>query len=485
MRIDEYAGFDAIGLAELVADGQASPAELAEAALAAIDAVDPQINAVIETWAADTDSLSVAQHAGGPLAGVPFLVKDLGVTLAGRRNELGSRLAEGNAAMTNSVLAQRFIDAGLVPVGRTTTPEFAWSTITESVLTGITRNPWDLTRSAGGSSGGSAAIVAAGAVPLAHATDAAGSIRIPAASCGIFGLKPGRGRVSNGPALDEAVSGLAAQLGVSRSVRDTAALLDAVSGADPGAPFNVPGPDQSYLSVIEHDPADLRIALMLDGWGGLPATAAVREATSVVAALCESLSHRVELATPTLGVGWSEFVRDSAVLWSANVAAWIDDAGSATGRPIDGTTLEPQTLAVHRTGRSLLAVDVIRALDARNTVTRNVAPFFESYDVLLTPTLPDVAVPVGAYTTSTDDLDGFRWTERLFTGSPFTAFANAAGLPAMTVPLSSDPATGLPLGAQFVARQGGERLLLQLAAQLERAAPWTDRRPPVWAGGTN
>ncbi|MGW0160235.1 amidase [Mycobacterium sp. NPDC003323] len=478
MRVDEYAGFDAVGLARLLADGQVGAAELAEVAAAAIDAVNPRINAVIETWQADPDVVSAA----GPLAGVPFLVKDLGVALAGRRNELGSRLAEGNVATANSVLAQRFVDAGLVPLGRTTTPEFAWSTITESVLAGITRNPWDLSRSPGGSSGGAAAIVAAGAVPLAHATDAAGSIRIPAASCGVFGLKPGRGRVSNGPALDEAVSGLAAQLGVSRSVRDSAALLDAVSGADPGAPFNLAAPQQSYLSATQEDPAGLRIALMLDSWGGLPVTAAVRQATSAVAALCEDLSHRVEQAVPNLGVGWHQFVADSAVLWSANVAAWIDDAASATGRPVDHTMLEPQTLAVHRTGRALTAVDVIRALDARNTLTRTVAPFFDTFDVLLTPTLPDVAVPVGEYTASTDDLDGFRWTDRLFTGSPFTAFANAAGLPAMTVPLSSDPVSGLPIGAHFVARQGGERMLLQLAAQLERAASWADRRPPVWAG---
>jgi amidase len=482
MKLDEYAGFDAVGLAELVATGQVGVAELAETAIAAVDVVNPDINAVIETWEIDSQSLPSVDDAEGPLAGVPFLVKDLGVTLAGRRNELGSRLAQGNVASQNSILGQRLIAAGLVTVGRTTTPEFAWSTLTESVLTGVTRNPWDLSRSSGGSSGGSAAIVGAGAVPIAHATDAAGSIRIPAASCGLFGLKPGRGRVSNGPALDEAVSGLAAQLGVSRSVRDSAALLDALSGSDPGAPFNVADPDGPFLAATRDEPAGLRIALMLDGWGGLPATPAVRQATSLVASLCERLSHRVELATPNLGVSWDDFVRDSSVLWSANIAAWIDDAATATGRPIDATMLEPQTLAVYQTGRALHAVDVIRALDARNAVTRNLTPFFGAFDVLLTPTLPDVAVPVGEYTVSTDDLDGYRWTDRLFTGSPFTAFANAAGLPAMTVPLSTDPVSGLPIGAQFVARQGAERTLIRLAAQLERAAPWADRRPPVWAG---
>lgn len=482
MKFHEYASFDAVGLAELVATAQVSAAELAETAIGAVNVVNPDINAVIETWEVDSHTLASAERSDGPLAGVPLLIKDLGVTLAGRRNELGSRLVQGNIATDNSILGQRLIAAGLVPLGRTTTPEFAWSTLTESVLTGATRNPWDLSRSPGGSSGGSAAIVAAGAVPMAHATDAAGSIRIPAASCGLFGLKPGRGRVSNGPALDEAVSGLAAQLGVSRSVRDSAALLDALAGFDPGAPFNVADPNGPFLAATRDDPASLRIALMLDPWGGLPATPAVRQATSSVAALCESLSHSVELGTPDIGVSWAEFVRDSSVLWSANVTAWIDDAANATGRAIDATTLEPQTLAVYQTGRVLHAVDVIRALDARNALTRSVAPFFDAFDVLLTPTLPDVAVPVGRYTASTEDLDGYRWTDRLFTGSPFTAFANAAGLPAMTVPLSTDPVSGLPIGAQFVARQGAERTLVQLAAQLERAAPWADRRPPVWAG---
>ncbi|WP_158168905.1 amidase [Mycolicibacterium smegmatis] len=484
MKLDEYAGFDAIGLAELVAVGQISATELAEVAIEAVGAVNSQINAVIETWDLEPTAFATAEEAGGPLAGVPFLVKDLGVTVAGRRNELGSRLTQGNTAASNSVLVERLIAAGLVPLGRTTTPEFAWSTLTESVLAGVTRNPWDLSRSPGGSSGGSAAIVAAGAVPMAHATDAAGSIRIPAASCGLFGLKPGRGRVSNGPALDQAVSGLAAQLGVSRSVRDSAALLDALCGPDAGAPVTIADANGQFLAATHQDPGRLRIALMLDGWGGSPTTSEVRQATSAVAALCENLAHHVELAAPELGVGWPEFVRESSVLWSANIATWIEDAATATGRPIDATTLEPQTLAVHRTGSALLAVDVIRAVDARNAVTRNIAPFFETYDVLLTPTLPDVAVPVGQYTASTDDLDGYLWTERLFTGSPFTAFANSAGLPAMTVPLSTDPVTGLPIGAQFVTRQGGEGLLLQLAAQLERAAPWADRHPPVWVGAT-
>ncbi|MBV6760305.1 amidase [Rhodococcus opacus] len=408
-------------------------------------------------------------------------MKDLGVALAGRLNELGSRLTQGARSDTNSVLGQRLVDAGLVPFGRTTTPEFAWNTTTESALTGVTRNPWDLDRTAGGSSGGSAAIVAAGAVPIAHATDAAGSIRIPAASTGLFGLKPSRGRVSNGPALDEAVSGLATQLGVSRSVRDSAALLDAISGIDSGSPFNIPAGRSGYLDAARHDPAPLRIALMTDGWGGKSTSPAVAAATLSVAALCEELAHRVEQGHPDLGVSWDGFVHDSSVLWSANVATWIADAAMAFGRSIDSTTVEPQTLAVYETGRAISAIDLIRALDARNTLTRRVTAFFDDVDILLTPSLPEVAIPVGTYTANVMGLDGHQWTERLFTGSPFTPVANAAGLPAMTVPLSTDPVTGLPIGAQFIAGPGREDLLFRLAGQVERARPWADRHPPVWA----
>jgi amidase len=475
VKLSEYTEYDAVGLAELLARGEVTAAEVAAAALDAVAAVDGELGAVIETW-------TPVAPATGPLSGVPFLVKDLGVSYAGQLSEAGSRLAAGNRAGVTSVLAQRFLDAGLVPVGRTTTPEWAWNTETESVAVGITRNPWDLGRTPGGSSGGSAAAVAAGIVPLAHATDAAGSIRIPAACSGLVGLKPTRGRVSNGPFLDEAVSHLAAQLGLSRTVRDTAALLDAVCAPDPGAPFATPGGTGSYLAATAGEPAHLRIGVLAEPWGGDRPSAAVSAAVRRAASLCRDLGHDVVEATVDLGVSWEEFVRHSSVLWAANIATWIADTAAATGRPIDETTLEPQTLAVYRTGQTLSALDVVRALDTRNLVTRTVVSSMADLDLVLTPTLPTVAAPLGTNTTDLDDLDGHDWTQRLFAHSPFTPWANTAGLPAISVPLDHDEATGMPIGIQFVGAAGREDLVLALAGQLERSAPWSHRRPAVWAG---
>lgn len=475
MKASEYTEYDAVGLAELVARGEVTPAELGAAALAAVAAVDDRTGAVLETWAP-------VAPAAGPLSGVPFLVKDLGVSYEGRLSESGSRLAAGNRAGVTSVLAQRFLDAGLVPIGRSTTPEWAWNTETESVAAGVTRNPWDLTRTPGGSSGGSAAAVAAGIVPLAHATDAAGSIRIPAACSGLVGLKPSRGRVSNGPFLDEAVSHLAAQLGLSRTVRDTAALLDAVGAPDPGSPFASPAGTGDYLAAATSEPTRLRVGVLTEPWGGDRPTGAVAAALARAAALCADLGHEVVEARVDLGVSWEEFVRHSSVLWSANIATWVADTAAATGRPVDDSMLEPQTLAVYRTGTALTALDLVRALDTRNAVTRSVVASMADLDLVLTPTLPDVAAPLGTNTTDIDGLDGHGWTARLFAHSPFTPWANTAGLPAASLPLFQDESTGMPVGIQLAAASGREDLVLALAGQLERAAPWSHRRPAVWAG---
>jgi amidase len=484
MKVVEYATYDAVGLGALVARGDVSPGELADAALRACELVNSDINAVIEVWQPEPADVTAALKHQSPLAGVPFLIKDVGVTMAGRKLEFGSRLAEGFTPTDDSILMQRFRCAGLVTIGRTSTPEFAWSGTTESILCGPTRNPWNTAHGAGGSSGGAAAAVAAGIVPIAHATDAAGSIRIPSASSGAFGLKPTRGRVSNGPSLDEAINGLAVQLGISRSVRDSAALLDAIHGANSGDPFGIAPPSASYLAQVSTEPGRLRIGMMPQPWGGRRTTPSVLACIAESARLCASLNHEIEEVEMLLGVSWEAFVHASSVLWSVNIAAWIDDMAAVTGRRIDATNLEPQTLATYQTGRSISGVEIIRALDLRNAVTRSAAKFFSTYDLLMTPTLPDLAPLVGTYTSGAMGMDGHQWTSHVLSSSPFTPVFNAAGFPAMSLPLFADDATDLPIGMQFVAAAGREDLLFRVAGQLERALPWDGRKPRIWAGST-
>ncbi|MEU6238502.1 amidase [Kitasatospora sp. NPDC047058] len=478
MKLSEYVTYDGVGLADLVAHGHVSAAELASTALLACETVNPTINAVVETWPAqDTPA-----PGSTPLAGVPFLVKDLAVTMAGRRTEMGSRLAAGNTAASDSTLMTRFRRAGLVTLGRTTTPEFAYSTTTEGLLYGATRNPWDPARSPGGSSGGSGAAVAAGIVPIAHATDAAGSIRVPAAANGLFGLKPTRGRIPMGPDTDEVFNGLAVHGALSRSVRDSAALLDLVHGPETGDPYAVPLPERPYTREVTRDPGSLRIGLLTRPWGGRAVDATVTDATARAARLAEALGHHVEEVHVDLGLDWDDFVLANTRLWTTNLVTWIDDLAAATGRPVDATTLEPEILAGYAFGQQVSGAEFVRALAMRNTVSRAIGRYFAHHDLLLTPTLPELPVPLGTYADGTHGADGPGWLKQIFHRSPFTAAINIAGTPAMSVPLETDPATGLPIGIQFAAGYGREDLLLRLAGQLERATPWARRTPAVWAG---
>lgn len=478
MRVAEYVDFDAVGLAELVTKGEVTPAELTAAALDAAEAVNGKINAVVETWPADSEP-----HPGSsPLAGVPFLIKDIGVSMAGRRMELGSRLAAGHVARTDSALMLRFRRAGLVTFGRTATPELAYSLTTEPELYGPTRNPWDPERSAGGSSGGAGAAVAAGVVPVAHATDAAGSLRIPAAHNGLFGLKPTRGRVSMGPDADEVFNGLAVQGSVSRTVRDSAALLDQIRGPEPGDPYFAQQPSRPYAEEVTRDPGSLRIGVLTQAWGGRRTAAPVADALARTVRLLESLGHRVEEVEVDLGAGWEEFVLANARLLAANLAASVDELAAAFGRPVDSSTLEPVTLAGYHYGQRVSGAQFVTALTMRNRVARSLARYFATHDILLTPTLPELALPLGACTEGAEALDGLGWIDRVHDLSPFTMPFNVAGTPAMSVPVTADAGTGLPIGMQFAAGYGLEGRLFRLAGQLERADPWSGRTPIVRAG---
>ncbi|MGE7960911.1 amidase [Pseudomonas sp. NPDC089918] len=476
MNLNEYVTYDGIGLAQLVATGEVTSAELAELAIAAVQQVNPQINAVIEHWA------PTVTEGTGPLAGVPFLIKDLAITSAGRRVELGSRLAQGLVAESDSYLMQRFNAAGLATLGRTTTPEMAFSTETESVLQGPTRNPWDTRLSAGGSSGGSGAAVAAGIVPIAHATDAAGSIRVPASYNGLVGLKPTRGRASNGPALDEVFAGFGVQLGLSRTVRDSAALMDIVQGYAPGDPYYTAAPAEGFLAQVGRDPGRLRIGLLDTPWNGAALDPEIAEATLAVARELEAFGHRVERVTAPLGTSWDSFVQANAHIWCATLVRWIDGLAATTSRPIDLSTLEPATLACYAYGLQARAVEFAGALEVRNLIARSVAGWFDDFDVLLTPTLPRLPHALDTYSRGAQTMDGLQWTARVFEHSPFTPVFNVAGTPAMSLPLAMSRQQGLPIGLQFAARFGAEEVLLRLAGQLEQALPWHERKPQIWVG---
>lgn len=476
MNLNEYVTYDGIGLAQLVATGEVTSAELAELAIAAVQQVNPQINAVIEHWS------PTVTEGTGPLAGVPFLIKDLAITSAGRRVELGSRLAQGLVAESDSYLMQRFNAAGLATLGRTTTPEMAFSTETESVLQGPTRNPWDTRLSAGGSSGGSGAAVAAGIVPIAHATDAAGSIRVPASYNGLVGLKPTRGRASNGPALDEVFAGFGVQLGLSRTVRDSAALMDIVQGYAPGDPYYTAAPAEGFLAQVGRDPGRLRIGLLDTPWNGAALDPEIAEATLAVARELEALGHRVERVTAPLGTSWDSFVQANAHIWCATLVRWIDGLAATTSRPIDLSTLEPATLACYAYGLQARAMEFAGALEVRNLITRSVAGWFDDFDVLLTPTLPRLPHALDTYSRGAQTMDGLQWTARVFEHSPFTPVFNVAGTPAMSLPLAMSRQQGLPIGLQFAARFGAEEVLLRLAGQLEQALPWHERKPQIWVG---
>ena len=476
MHLSEYAAQDATALAQLIRDKQVSAEEVRSAAVQAMEALNPQINALVEVWSDEPDCSAGAFH------GVPVLIKDLGITAAGRRNELGSALALGCTAPGDSELMSRLRRAGLLPLGRTTTPEFAASTTTESRLCGPTRNPWDVGRSAGGSSGGSGAAVAAGMVPVAHATDGGGSIRVPASICGLFGLKPSRGRVPMGPDVDEVWSGLAVHGVLTRSVRDSAALLDAIHGGAPGDPFRIQSPETTFREQSLLQPGALRIGVQTRPLNGQALHPAVEDALMQAVRNLELLGHRVEEVQPDIGLSWDAFVELNGRFWSSNTAAWIDAIAAATGRSIDSDYLEPATLALYRLGKTLRATELLGALFERNIVARKVGGFFEHYDLLLSPTLPGLAPLIGAYNAGQEHLDGRGWMNRVFNQSPFTALANVVGAPAISVPLGHDPQSGLPIGMQFMGTFGAEGLLLGLAGQLERELPWAGRRPAVWAG---
>lgn len=472
MMIHEFSEFDGLALAALIARGEMSAEEVVQSALNCITKVDPTLNSVVRL---DPEgALRVARNLpkGRPFGGVPFLLKDFLAMVAGEPTSSGAAFLKDFIAPEDSVLVRRYREAGFIILGRTNTPEMAISASTEPRLFGATRNPWDSARSAGGSSGGSAAAVAARMVPVAHATDGGGSIRIPASACGLVGLKPSRGRNSMAPLMGESLGGAAAEHVVARSVRDCAAVLDCTAGPAPGDPYAAPAPTRPFLAETDRPAGRLRVAVSVAPPYPCDVAPECRAALAAAAALCADLGHIVEEATPAIDAE----LLDQAFLTAMTVNIASTVALRAQGRSYGPEDFEPVTWAMIEHGRARSGVDYLRAIQAFHRIGRQAAPFFQTYDVLLTPTLATLPPPLGWLDIGMSDLDGFL--NRLFSFAPYTRVWNATGQPAISLPLHWTGA-GLPVGVQFVGRANDEATLLRLAAELERAAPWAKRRPKL------
>ena len=481
---DDLARMDATAQAELVSSGEASPAELLDAAIARSEQVNPEINAIIHDLSEEARAAVAEGVPDGPFKGVPFLLKDLGAAFAGQPLHMGMQLLKDAdfRAPVDSFLAQRFREAGLVTFGKTNTPELGILPTSEPKAHGATKNPWDTGRTAGGSSGGSGAAVAAGIVPMAHANDGGGSIRIPASNCGLVGLKPTRQRISEGPLVGDNLSGLTAELVVSRSVRDTARILDAVEGDAPGDPYVAPAPLRPYVEELTDESTGLRIGMMT-----APAVPAEVDPDCVAAAqtaakLLESLGHSVDESSPFDGIpteGGVDIEDSFLTRWAAGQASILGQIGMLTGKEITADDVEPLTWALAEIGRERSSGRYLMDVGIHHGISRLIAGWhLGGHDLLLTPTMAEVAPPLGSFDDSgPDPMEAFH---RAFPSGAFTALFNVTGQPAISLPVHWTE-DGVPVGAQLVAPFGREDLLIRVAAQIERAAPWADRTPAVFA----
>ena len=478
MSLSEYASCDGLGLAELVARREVTAAELVEEAIQRIERHNPEINAVIYPMYDLARELARQQPPpgeGGPFQGVPFLLKDILADHEGVPTTFGCRFMQGAVAAQDSELVARYKRAGLVALGKTNVPELGTMPTTEPHLYGPARNPWNTSHSTGGSSGGSAAAVAAGIVPFAHANDGGGSIRVPAACCGLVGLKPTRGRNPLGPLLGDSMNGLGCEHVVSRTVRDSAAALDCTAGPDVGDPYWAPPPERPYLEEVSRDPGRLRIACWTRDLRGESIHAECERAIQQVARLCSDLGHQVEEGKPEFDIDAYE----SAFLdiWAVGNAAGIDGAALALGREPVPEFFEPLSWGLYERGREIPGSRFQLAIGALQLFSRQIAHFFEGVDVWLTPVLASPPVKLGYFDTNQSDFE--KAFAPILEYLPFTPLANATGQPSISLPLAQSD-DGLPIGALFTARFGDEGLLYRIAGQLERAHPWIDQKPPIW-----
>jgi amidase len=497
MNERDYLAHDAVGLAALVRGGEVSPLELAEVAIQRIERLNPLLNAVVLPMFELARQAAREAQSAGPLAGVPFLLKDLLSWYEGTRITSGSRLYGDYVAPCDTEVVTRLKAAGAIVAGKTNTPEFGLTPFCESEFLGIARNPWNTSRTTGGSSGGSGAAVASGMVPIAGGGDGGGSIRIPASCNGVFGLKPTRGRVPTGPLAGELWQGASIESGISRSVRDSALLLDIIGGSDPGAPYQCVPPARPYLEEAALAPSRLRIGVTTHPLLGHQVHADCVAAVHDARLLLESLGHStLDVQVP---VDRETFNRDFVKLICAEVAADLDDASGKLGRQARRNEVEATTWALALLGRVIGARDVLTAKRNLQRAARKVGQFFETIDLLLTPTVATPPFQHGWLQPSPRErillsvlgamgsgrllraagMTG-ELAEKVFDWIPFTPLFNVTGQPAMSVPLYWN-AEQLPVGVQFVARFGDEATLFRLAGELERTRPWRDRWPTLAA----
>ena len=478
MAISEDAAFlDATAQAELVRKKVVKPIELVDAAIERIERLNPELNAVVTPMYDQAREAAEGDLPDGPFTGVPFLLKDLGAMCAGVPQTWGTAFSKDFVPDHDSELVVRQKKAGLICLGKTNTPEIGILPTTEPRLFGPSRNPWNTDHSTGGSSGGSAAAVASGMVSLAHANDGGGSIRIPASCCGLFGLKPTRARNPLGPDFGDMMSGFIVEHCVSRSVRDSAALLDATAGPDVGDPYWAPPQERPYLDEVGADPGKLRIAFTTEAATGAEVDIDCVDAVRDAAELCAELGHDVDEATPEVDAAMINQAF-TAVFVGGGAGAYIEGMALLHGKTPTKDQFETLTWALYEMAGQIKATDYLLALTFLQQTSRRIARFMIDYDVLLTPTLSKPPVPLGWMDSPPDDpMLGLR---RAAEYVPFTPICNFTGQPAMSVPLVWNDA-GLPVGTHFVGRFGDEATLFRLAAQLEKARPWADKRPPVSA----
>jgi amidase len=506
MRYDEYASHDAVGLAKLVHDGAVTPRELTDVAIARLEEVNPVVHAVIHPLFERARKQAEDPALTGPFRGVPFLVKDLDGSLAGAPLNQGSRSLAGYIAKTDSELFARYQRAGLLIIGKTNTPEFGIMPVTEPELHGATRNPHNLKHAPGGSSGGSAAAVAAGVVPIAHAGDGGGSIRIPASCCGLFGLKPTRGRMPLGPEVGEGWNGFVVPHAVSLTVRDSAALLDATQGADVGAPYVAPPIAGPFVDEVGRDPGKLRIAFTPVSLFGKNTAPVCKQALDETVKLLVSLGHEVEPIDLDAVFDAHALRLAYLTIVAAGTAQAVADTEALTGKKPVWRDFEPSTWFLHQVGHAVSAASLEAARCRVFAASRNVARLFEptgagpsrspGIDLLLTPTLAHPPVEVGEMSLRSFERVGLAalrrgapsvvlekalasLASRSFEKTANTMLFNMTGQPAMSVPLGWSSEPRLPIGMQFAGRFGDEATLFRLAGQLEKARPWRDQRPSL------
>jgi amidase len=477
--VTDLAMLDATAQAGLVRTGEVSSEELTLAAIDRAERLNPELNAIIHPLYEQGLEASRGELPDGPFRGVPFLFKDLGAGLAGQPLHMGVKaLKEADFRLpVDTFLGARFRDAGLVTIGKTNTPELGIVPTTEPEAYGPTHNPWDLERSPGGSSGGSAAAVAAGIVPIAHANDGGGSIRIPASCCGLVGLKPSRGRTSLGPLVGDTMSGLTVEHVVSRSVRDVAAALDATHGPAAGDPYVAPAPARPYTEELEASPGSLRIALMTESIGtDIEIDPVVVSAAREAATMLEGLGHSLDEDLPEAPE--FDLIETFLTRWYAGQTETLDQFGVLFGRQLGPDDVEPLTWAMAEEGRRRDSGQYLAAVSQHQAVGRMLGIWFDSgHDLLLTPTMGEVPPPLGSFATDPDE--PLRTIRRGEKTAAFTALINATGSPAISLPLTWTD-YGLPIGVQLVADYGREDLLLRVASQLEEAHPWAERFPATF-----